>query len=243
MSSSGTLPVRRAIAALTVVAFSIAALLGVVALIGGGTFGSDETRILLTTVQIGVVSIAVLCYLATAGTPYQPVGVCGGLAVLVPLATGLLLIWSSTDAGSDEGLWKAFGVGAIVAATLAQACLLLVLAKGEAPGVQVTLGLTLLVAGLLALALVMIVLGASIGDPEVRAIGVVGILDVLGTVVVAALSKIDPDDERGIRVTLPERLRLELDGLAADTGRSRSEVVTRAVEEYLTSHVQKDHTR
>ena len=78
---------------------------------------------------------------------------------------------------------------------------------------------------------------------EIRAIGVIAILDVLGTVVVAALSKIDPDDERGVPVTLPERLRLELDGLAADTGHSRTEVVTRAVEEYLTSHVQKGHTR
>ena len=243
MTSSDSLPVRRAIAGLTIVAFSIAALMGVIALVGGGSFGDGEARVLLTTVQIGVVSIAVLCYLATAGTPYQEVGVSGGLAVVVPLITGLVLIWTNADAGNEEGLWKAFGVGAIVAATLAQACLLLVLAKGERAGVRMLLGLTLAVAALLALAMSMIVLGAEIGDVEIRAIGVVAILDVLGTVVVAALSKIDPGQERGIVVTLPDRLRLELDGLAADEGHSRSEVVTRAVEEYLTSRVQKGHTR
>ena len=244
MNSSGSQPIRRAVGLLTIVAFSIAALLGVLALVGGGdTFGDQEARVLLTTVQIGVVSIAVLSYLATAGTSYQAVGVFGGLAVLVPLATGLILIWTNTDASSDGGLWKAFGVGAIVAATLAQACLLLVLAAGEGTGVRVLLSLTLLVAGLLALVLSLMVLGLDVGDSEIRAIGVVAILDVLGTVVVAALAKIDPDHDPGIRVTLPERLRLELDGVAADTGHSRTEVVTRAVEEYLTSHVQKGHTR
>lgn len=243
MTTSGPQPVRRAVAAVTIVAFSIAALLGVVALVGGDTFGDDEARVLLTTVQVGAVSIAVLSYLATSGTSFQAVGVLGGLVVLVPLVTGLILIWTNTDASSDDGLWKAFGVGAIVAATLAQACLLLVLATGEGTGVQVLLGLTLLVAGLLALVLSLIVLGLDVGDSEVRAIGVIAILDVLGTVVVAALAKIDRDVDPGIRVTLPERLRLELDGLASDTGHSRAEVVTKAVEEYLTSHVQKDHTR
>ena len=239
MTSSGPPPIRRAIATLTIVAFSIAALLGVVALLGG-SFGDTEYRIVLTTVLVGVASIAMLCYLATAGTAYQGVGVTGGLVLLVPLVTGLLLIWDGSGAG--EGTSKAFGIGVIAAATLAQACLLVVLADGEAAGIRLLLGLTLLVAGLLGLLLCALVLGATIGEVEIRIMGVLGILDVLGTVVVAALSKVGPGEERGIPVRLPERLRLELDGLSADNGRTRDEIVVAAVEEYLTSYVQKGHT-
>ena len=72
MATPTTAPIRRWIVRLTIGSFSVAALMGIVALLGGGEFGETEGRILLTTLLVGVVSIAVLCYLATAGDGPSP---------------------------------------------------------------------------------------------------------------------------------------------------------------------------
>ena len=68
-----------------------------IALIGGGAFGATEGRVLLTTLLVGVASVAVLCYLATAGTPYQWVGVVGGVVLVAPVVTALFMIWHDFD--------------------------------------------------------------------------------------------------------------------------------------------------
>ncbi len=82
--TSSTRQVRKVVVRLTIGSFSVAALLGIAALLAGGRFGETEARILLTTLLVGVVSIAVLCFLATAGKRFQLVGVAGGVTVLVP---------------------------------------------------------------------------------------------------------------------------------------------------------------
>ena len=102
-------PIRTAIVRVTIGSFSLAALMGIVALLRGGDFGETQTRVLLTTILVGVVSIAVLCYLATAGRPSQPVGVAGGLVVLVPLATALLMIWTDVEDGPSEVVLRTSG--------------------------------------------------------------------------------------------------------------------------------------
>lgn len=231
---SGHAPVRRAIVTVTIVSFSVAALLGVLALLGGD-FGETQVRVLLTTVTVGVVSIAVLCYLSTAGTPFQLVGVLGGVTVLVPLSTALLMIWvSESDNQFDEAVLEAFGVGAVVAGTLAQACLLLAIAHRKSPVVRVLLALTLVLAGLLAAVLSALILGAAPDEDFVaRAVGVIAILDVLGTVVVAALAKFGPGPGGVEKVSVPEGLVAELDRRAAATGRSRDEIAATAIEQYL----------
>lgn len=227
-------PVRRAIVTVTIASFSVAALLGVVALLGGD-FGDTQVRVLLTTVAVGVVSIAVLCYLSTAGTPFQLVGVLGGATVLVPLVAALVLIWSEDRLRSnDEAVFQTFGVGAIVAATLAQACLLLAIAHRKSPVVRVLLALTLVLAGLLAAILSALVLGAAPDEEYVaRTVGVTAILDVLGTVVVAALAKFGPGPGDQEKVSLPAGLVAELDRRAAAGGRSRDELAAEAVDHYL----------
>lgn len=227
-------PVRRAIVTVTIVSFSVAALLGVLALLGGD-FGDTQVRVLLTTVTVGVVSIGVLCYLSTAGTSVQVVGVLGGGAVLVPLVAALVLIWAEDRLGSnDEAVFQTFGVGAIVAGTLAQACLLLAIAHRKSPVVRVLLALTLVLAGLLAAILSALVLGGAPDEDYVaRAVGVIAILDVLGTVVVAALAKFGPGPEGLGRVSVPEGLVAELDRRAAATGRSRDDLAAAAIEQYL----------
>lgn len=230
-------PIRAAIVRVTIGSFSLAALMGVIALLGGGDFGETQGRVLLTTLLVGVVSIAVLCYLATGDTPWQPVGVAGGLVVLVPLVTALIMIWGSFDNFPGDGVVKTFGVGAIVAGTLAQASLLLALA---ARGQRLTRGIllvTLVLAAALAALTSALVLGLDPqGDWFFRMLGVVAILDVLGTVVAAALSRFGTgaDPHPSGEIALPTTLAVRLDALAARTGQPRADLVALAVEQYLT---------
>jgi hypothetical protein len=226
--------------------FSLAALMGIVALLRGGDFGPTQTRVLLTTLLVGVVSIAVLCYLATAGRPSQPVGVAGGAVVLVPLATALLMIWGDVEEGPSEAVIRTFGVGAIVAATLAQASLLLVLVERHRGGIRHLLAATLALAAVLAGMTSALVVGYNPSDNSyyLRILGVVAILDVLGTVVVAALARfgsrsVPGDEVDGGRalgaggIQLPDDLAQAVADLADASGRSRDEVVEAAVREYL----------
>ena len=63
MTDQTRTPWRRIIVALTIGSFSIAALMGIGALLGAGDFGTTEWRILGTTVLMGCSSIVVLTYL------------------------------------------------------------------------------------------------------------------------------------------------------------------------------------
>ena len=238
-TTATTAPVRRAIVRLTIGSFSLAALLGIIALLGGD-FGETQGRVLLTTVLVGVVSIAVLCYLVTAGRRSQPVGISGGVVVLVPFATALLMIWGDVQHGPSEGLLRTFGVGSVVAATLAQACLLLEMAERSRPGVR------RLLVGTLALAAVLAGMGSALitgynpsGDGFYRLLGVVAILDVLGSVVAAALLKFGAGSAqvaqaaRTATVTIPAELDARLTRAAREQGQDKEQLVSAALESFL----------
>jgi hypothetical protein len=236
MAQTSSAPIRKAIVRVTIASFSIAALMGIIALLGGGDFGETEGRILLTTLLVGVVSIAVLCYLATAGRRSQPVGIVGGVVVLVPLITALIMIWGDAQRGPNETILKIFGVGAIVAATIAQASLLLALAERARPLVQRILAGTLLLAAVLAVMTSLLVTGYDPGeDWYYRVLGVVAILDVLGTVVAAALMKFGVGDSYRTEgdVSLSRELSERVATYAVQAGRSRDDVVAEAVERFL----------
>ena len=239
MATPTTAPIRRWIVRVTIGSFSLAALLGIVALLGGGEFGETEGQILMTTLLVGVVSIAVLCYLATAGHRSQPVGIAGGVTVIVPLVAGLVLIWLDFNDSRDEGFVKALGVGAVVAATLAQASLLLVLGERAAPLVRRLLLGTIGLAAVLAVMTSALILGLE-PDSEayLRVVGIVAILDVLGTVVGAALMKFGPAtadrrEDTATPTTLPDDLAAAVARHAALVGRSSDDVVVAAVRAYL----------
>lgn len=228
---TATTGVRTQIVRLTIGSFSLAALLGVIALLGGGALGRSEGRVLLTTLLVGVASVAVLCCLATGGTPYQLVGIAGGGAVVVPVVTGLVLIWADLGPDASDLVGRTFGVGTTVAATLAQACLLLALAGRGRPAVRWLLAGTLVLATVLAAALSVILVAQD--DPPgvvLRGMGVVAILDVLGTVVVSTLSRFGPPVGT-TSVTIPATLAARVDLVRG--GRSRDEAVRDAVEAWL----------
>ncbi|WP_323793379.1 hypothetical protein [Nocardioides sp.] len=239
MTSSGSL--RRAVVATTIGSFSIAALLGVLALLGSGDFGDGQARILLTTLTVGVSSVAVLCYLATGGTPYERVGLTGGIVVFIPLLTSLILIWGD-NSFDEDGLLKTFGVGFVLAATLAQVSLLLVLTRGH-KSLRALLVSTLALAGLLAALVSAAILGVE-GGGWWRLIGIVAILDVLGTVVAIALGAFGrvggqkapgPLTTSAAAIVLPAPLALALDERSRLTGRSREDLAAEALARYLDS--------
>jgi hypothetical protein len=237
--ASPTRQLRRVIVRLTIGSFSVAALMGIIALLSGGEFGETEGRVLLTTLLVGVVSVAVLCYLATAGKSFQSVGIAGGVAVAVPFVLGLVMIWAG-DTADQPWLYKPFLVFTIVAATLAQASLLLALCEKGRPLVRRILAATLVFATAVALMTSYLVIfedrGVGVGDWYFRLLGVVAILDVLGTVTVAALMKFGPttaEREVGSALALPPDLRARLDAAALAEGRSPTEVAADAVERYL----------
>ncbi|CUR60272.1 conserved membrane hypothetical protein [metagenome] len=233
MTTDANSSLRRSIVAVTIGSFSIAALMGVVALLGGGSFGEGEGKVLLTTLIVGSASVAVLCYLATADTRFQAVGVLGGVVVLVPLTTALWMVWAEFDDVS-EPLWKTFGVGLVLAATLAQASLLLALA-GRVPSLRWLLVVTLGCAAVLA-AIVSVLIVAEVGDTDsmARVIGILAILDVLGTVVCIALGVFGRIRQPAVeQIVLPADLRARLSARAAETGRSTNDLLVEAAERYL----------
>ncbi len=231
---------RRVAATLTIGSFSVAALMGIVALLGGGDFGEGEARVLLTTLIVGCASICVLCYLATADTPWAPAGVLGAIVLLLPTVSALILVWSDWS-GDEEGLLKAFGVGVVGAVTLAQVCLLLASA-GSRASLRLLLVATVVLAGIVAVIVSGLILGSFGADDVWRVLGVAAILDVLGTIVTIALAKFGRRDEPAsydgrTRVTLSADQARAIDDLAARTGRSRDDLVAEAVDRYLAASV------
>jgi len=236
-SSQQTSSFRRVAATLTIGSFSVAALMGIIALLGGGGFGQDEARILLTTLIVGCASICTLSYLATAGTRWAPIGLLGGVVLILPVVTALVLVWSEWG-GNPEGLLKAFGIGVVLAVTCAQLCLLLVVAGDGRLGAVLwpTVAVAVLVAGFLS---VMILNGLEDNDLW-RLFGILAILDVLGTIVTIALAKfgdrgVDGSGGQRLRVTLDERRTAGLARLAAGAGVSPEDLVGDAVDRLLAS--------
>ncbi|NYJ02491.1 hypothetical protein HNR19_003189 [Nocardioides thalensis] len=177
---------RRIVIAVVIGSFSVAALMGIAALLGGGEFGEAEGRVLLTTLVIGIESVAVLCYLAVAGRPLAFVGGLGAVVSLVATGTALLLVWGR-EPEFDSDIWKLLGVSITLAATLAQASLLIGLVRR--PHLQPPLWLTMAAAGVVALMILGPILQESDpGGDYWRVFGVVAILDVLGTLVLVALA-------------------------------------------------------
>ena len=228
---------RRVAATLTIGSFSVAALMGIIALLGGGDFGEGEGRVLLTTLIVGCASICALSYLATTGTRWARIGALGGVVLIVPVGTALLLVWSDWG-GDSEGVLKTFGIGVVLAVTCAQVCLLLALAGAGRLGAVLwsTVAVAVLVACLVS---AMIVDGLGGNDPW-RLLGILAILDVLGTVVTIALARFsDRGDARHegqrLRVTLDERRTAGLARLSADAGVSSDDLVAEAVDRLLAS--------
>jgi hypothetical protein len=216
---------------LVIGSFSVAALLGVIALLAPGRFGSVQGRVLLTTVIVGATSVLTLCYLAVGATPARWVGVAGEAAALVASSTLLIVVWAFWDRDPGRGALRTLGVSAILAVTLAQFSLLLSFTRRTGVIPKLLAG-TLAAGTTLAACLIAAVLGWSPDTSAIRLIGVVAILDVLGTVVTIALA-VFGRDERTVSVTLAPEVAAMVLAESAATGRPASQVVDEALAHYF----------
>ena len=176
-----------------IVSFSLAAIVGIIALLSGD-FGETQGRIILMTLLLGATSITALCHLAIADRAMRIVGFVGLAASAVTLITGLVLIWRDWDSPGFDQWFKAFATAGILAVSFAHANLLLLLAGRRRPVIRYGLMITLVMIASVAIMVILPILSEGdipgIGNEEWywRLFGVVGILDVLGTVVVPVMA-------------------------------------------------------
>nr|WP_274637538.1 hypothetical protein [Microbacterium bovistercoris] len=222
---------RRVVVAVIIVAFTIAAIGGIIVLLGGD-LGETAARVIGTTAVVGAFSVAVLCCAALLGKPLQSVGVAG---VIVSVIAAALVIWTVWYTGGSDSWWeltsKLTGTAVMLSIAASLACLLLLLADRRRAAVRVGLFITL---GLFAVVAVLI--GVLIWAPDAvddtvfpRTLGIAAILAALGAVVVPVLSLLMPDarphslshtaigrlqDEAARRGIAPDEL---VDALLADT--------------------------
>jgi len=228
MRFSDVSPFRRMVVRLTVGSFAVAALMGIAALLAPGRMGDLEARVLLTTVVIGATNVLMLCYVAIGHARHHWPGVLGGVAAVVAAACALDMVWGHWQHDPDPWLLRSFGVSGVSALTLAQFSLLLAVASRRAT-ITPLLRWTVAVGTVLATLLIAAILGWDPGDAGARLIGVVAILDVLGTVVTIAIAVIGGGDRRTSTLihppprgdTMSERLRAR----AEASGRDPAELV------------------
>jgi hypothetical protein len=235
MEPGTKLSARHVVVRLTIGSFSLAALMGVAALLQPGHFGDTEGRVLLTTLIVGVVSVLTLCYLAPAGSRSRLVGAAGGVVAFVAGVCALIFTWPLWQQDPGRGLLRTFGVAVVAALTLAQFSLLLAVVRRH-PAVARLLAATLVAGTVLAGLVIATILGWDASDTGGRTIGVVAILDVLGTVVTMALGVFGRDEPRRddtlLQVTLSPETAALLQARSQATGRPVADLVDEAVASY-----------
>ncbi len=191
-SSSVVRGVRRAAIIAIIASLAVAALLGIIALLSGD-FGETQARILGTTLTVAAFGTTALCHLAVVARPVRVVGYVGIAASAIAAVCALVLIWGDLPWEQLDPVLKGLLVFGIVAASLAQANLLLLLSGRRHRVIRVALAVTLVAIGVVAVMFILPIVtdGAIPGDDGeeawVRTLGVVGILDALGTIALPIL--------------------------------------------------------
>ena len=225
---------RRVAIIAIIVSLSLTALIGIITLLSGD-FGEVQGRVLLTTLLLAGFSITVLCHLAVVGRALRAVGFVGVAVSGVALVIGLLLIWG--EASFSDDLWKAFGTFGVLSVSFAHANLLLLLGQRRNTVVRVLLFVTVACVGLVALLICLPILTegdipGDNGDAYWRLLGVVAILDVLGSIVLPVTGRF-LRDERRIRLELELTEELDARLTAAAAGGSREAAALAALDKGL----------
>jgi len=236
-----------------VISFSLAAVVGIIALLGGD-FGETQGKIILTTLLMGATSITALCHLAIADRAMRLVGFVGLAASAVALVSGVVLIWRDWNDPAFEDWLRVFATAGIVAVSFAHANLLLLLAGRRRRLIRVGLMVTLVMIAAVAIMIILPIVsegqipGFANEDWYWRLFGVFGILDVLGTVVVPVMAIFvkdapavavadaagdaaagDPASPGQLTLTLPAELAQGLEQRAAADGVDAAEAALAAL--------------
>ena len=218
---SGASMLRRAIVGVIVVSFGLAALGGIVVLLGG-ELGDAGFRVLGTTAVIGAFSVAVLCCATLVGRRLQVFGLAGAVISVVAAGLVVTVIWWQGE--YSDTLWRLMWTATAASVAVALASLLLLLADRDQPAVRLGLVVTL---GLFAVVLVMVVVlvwasEAVSGDGYTRVLGIASILAALGAVVVPVISLLLRGRARG---GLSDASRTRIEAEASRRGVTPDELV------------------
>lgn len=189
---------RRVIVGVIVASFTVAAVGGIIVLLGA-ELGDTAGKVLSSTAIVGSFSVAVLCCASLLGHRVQPVGVVGVAVSVVAAALVLWMLWSGSLLTGE--MWETFfrlmwsAVAASAAFSLGS--LLLLLTGRRRTPVRVGLFATLALLALL-LILTLVLIWAENLDEQFfpRFIGIVAILTALGAIVVPVMSLLLRDPEQ-----------------------------------------------
>ncbi len=238
--------VRRAAIIAIIGSLAIAALLGIIALLSG-EFGVLQSRVLLTTLTIAGFGTTALCHLAVVTRSVRVVGFVGIGASLGAAICAFVLIWVDWDTWWEqtEWWWKSLAIFSIIAVSLAQANLLLLLAGRPQPLIRIALAVTLSAVAIVAVmvALPLLTNGdipGDAGDSYWRIFGVLTILDALGTIALPILGLVlrtssasHPDaatpSSPHLALELPPDLAARVDEAASRAGVAREEFALDAI--------------
>lgn len=187
-SRRGTVSIlRRVIVGVIVGSFSLAALGGIIALLGG-ELNETAWRVLSTTAIVGAFSVAVLCCVALVGRRLQAFGLVGAAVSIATAGLSIALVWS--DGGWPDELWQITWSGIAATAAFSLASLLLLLADRDRAAVRVGLITTLALFAVVLGMVLYVIWWPDRTDSEVfpRVLGIAAILAALGAVVVPVIS-------------------------------------------------------
>lgn len=236
---------RRAAIIAVIASLAIAALLGIIALLSG-EFGEVQGKVLLTTLTIAGFGTTALCHLAVVTRSVRIVGFAGIAASVGAAICAFVLIWVDWSSWWEqtEWWWKSLGIFSILAVSLAQANLLLLLTGRPQRLIRIALAVTL---G--AIAVVAVMVGLPIltdgeipgdnGDTYWRIFGVIAILDALGTIALPVLglvlrgSAAPTSHPQRLALELPPELAARVDEAAAQAGVPREQFALDAIERAL----------
>lgn len=228
---------RRTAVIFIIVSLSLTALVGIVTLLTA-SFGEVQAKVILTTLLVAGFSITALCHLAVVGRALRVVGFVGIAVSGLALVTGVVLIWGSWNSWNSvwDSVLKTFAVLGVLALSLAHANLLLLLGDRPSPLIRYGLIATVALIGLLALLIVLPIVtdGRIPGDNDVywRILGVVAILDVLGTIVLPVVSRFTAGGRAAsVTIRLHGDAAAKLTRIAAVRGSTPAAVVETAVAE------------
>jgi hypothetical protein len=178
---------RRVIVGVIVVSFGLAALGGIVVLLGA-ELGDPAWKVLGTTALVGAYSVAVLCCASLLGRRLQSVGLAGAAVSIVAAILSIVALWAQPS-WEAEVFWDVLWTLVAGSVALSFACLLLLLADRRQRAVRVGLVVTLaLFAVVFALVVYPVWTDLDAGDAYSRTLGIASILAALGAIVVPVLS-------------------------------------------------------
>lgn len=187
-STKKLVPSRKFLVRLAIGLLVLTAVAGIVAILFSG-LGSAGLRIFLTAGEIFAAAVLCLCFTGkTTSRQLARLQVFGFLSAAVAMLYGSYLIWVNYSTFSVTWPDHVYGVASIIAIACAQACVLLPM-MSCAPLIKKLIIVTLLAILGFSGMVIYLFFGSSVSssDEYLKVLGILLILDVLGTVLVPVL--------------------------------------------------------